>query len=177
MAKEVFTSFRDHVAPHIPSFKQGIIYNDANSSNIVLRPTSQDEYAVAGFIDYDDAVYSCYVFDLGTLLAHMFIENIYPVGCLDPVGFMAPLISGYNQAFPLSQVEMKCLFSVVMARCCQLGMVSGVCYKNEQWNSHIAVYVDSSWRAMELLLSVSKPEIDRMWGGAVGKTLDDYNSA
>lgn len=169
MAKEVFVSFSDHVAPHVTLFKHGILYNDANSRNIILkRTTSQDNYEVAGFIDYDDAVYSCYVFDLGTLLAHMFIENIYPDNCLDPIAFVAPIISGYYHAFSLSPEELSSLYSVVMACCCQLGMVSAVCYKKEPWNSYILLYVDSSWKAIELLSSTTKTEVDRVWRSAVG---------
>ena len=172
MAKEVLALFNDHVQPHISSFKQGIIYNDANSHNIILKRTSsQDSYEVAGYIDYDDAAYSCYVFDLGKLLAHLFIEKIYPDSCLDPVAFMVPLISGYNRAFSLSQEEMSSLYPVVMACCCQLGMVSAVSSKKEPWNSYILHYVDSSWKAIERLLSIPKTEIDKVWESAMGNLL------
>lgn len=177
MVGKIYVSFTDNVAPYIPSFQQGIIYNDPSSHNLILRSVSQSKYEVVGCIDYDDAVYSCYVFDLGILIAHMIIEKMYPEECTDPVSFMAPLVSGYTHEFSLTQEELSSLYSVVMARCCQLAMVSVLNGKKDPCNAYLARVIDLSWKAVEFLVGFDKTEVDRVWKCAVGKTHDTYVSS
>ena len=170
MARAVFAGYKTHVAPKLPSFRRGVIYNDAHTSNIVVRP-DKGHFRVEAFIDFDDAVNSYYVFELAVLLADFLSENIDGD---QPIQLVTPLISGYCQEFHLSEDECGCLYQLVMARCCQLGMVTGEQYKREPWNQYLLLSLDPPWRVVDLLLRTEQQDVVRVWVSAIGKSVDDY---
>ncbi len=173
MAEQVFVEFTTHVAPRIPTFKRGILYNDAHTTNIIVQ-ASKEQYKFAAFIDFDDAVNSCYLFELAVLVTDVIAEFSNPQ--TNPFELVSPLISGYSQEFELSKEEMGFLYYAVMARCCQVAMVSEVQYKNEPWNDYLVSSIEPRWKVIELLLSTTKAEVDRIWSGAMGKSLNHYLS-
>ncbi len=171
MAEQVFVGFTTHVAPRIPIFKRGILYNDAHTTNIIVQ-ASKEQYKFAAFIDFDDAVNSCYLFELAVLVADVIAEFADPHP--NPIELVTPLISGYSQEFELSKEEMGFLYYAVMTRCCQVAMVSEVQYKNEPWNDYLVSSIEPRWKVIELLLSTPKAEVDRIWSGSMGKSLNHY---
>ncbi len=74
-------------------------------------------------IDFDETVYSSYIFDLSTSLAYIMMENLSPAGYPGPVEFIAPLFNGFTSVFPLSSEEKQNYLT--LARCCKSAVFSG----------------------------------------------------
>lgn len=173
MAEQVFAEYSKHMAPNIPTFKKGILHHDAHTSNIVVRGSPQEEYKVVAFIDYDDSVDSCYLFELAVFVIDVIAENFdHP----NPIELVTPLISGYLHEFDVIKEEINHLYYAVMARCCMSAMVSELQYKNEPWNDYILSSIEPRWKVMELFLKTNKADVDRLWSKAVGKTLENFVS-
>lgn len=174
MAQQVLLGFKTNIAPNIPTFKRGTIYNDAHTGNIIVQ-RNREHYEVVAFIDFDDAVNSCYLFELAVLVTDILAENSdSDESPIEPIELVVPLIAGYCGQFELSKEELCCLYDAVMTRCCQMAMVSGVQYKNEPWNGYLQACIEPRWKVIELLLTVPKAEVERIWCSAIGKTIDDY---
>ena len=170
-AKRIFDAFEKYVSPRIPSFKRGIIHGDFNGLNIILKdklPT-EDSYHVAGFIDFNDCINTCTIFELGVSLAYIMQENMKPVNCSSPVEFVGPYISAYNTVLPLSTDELDCLYYLVLARCCQTALNGTLSFKVEPWNTYLLTTPHKSWLLIEELLSCQKDEVDRIWKNHINK--------
>ena len=167
MAKLVLDAFEEHVFPKMSNFKKGIIYGDANGLNIIIRMDSVGDYQMVGMIDFGDCTSSYSVFDLGILLAYVMTENLDLKNGMSPIEFVGPLLGGFVDALPLSNEEIGCLYYITMARCCQSGLNGAHCFKQEPWNSYLLVTPAKCWRVIELMLIVSKEEVDKIWANAL----------
>ena len=167
MITHVLDGFEKYVSPKMPNFKKGIIYGDANGLNFIIRKDSHGDYQMAGMIDFGDCIPSCYVFDLGILLAYVMTENLDPENSMSPIEFVGPILRGYTDTFPLSKEEIDCLYYIAMARCCQSGLNGMLTFKQEPWNTYLLNTPSKCWRVIELMLGTSKEEVDRIWVNAL----------
>ena len=159
MAETVFDLFETHVSPKTLNFKQGIIHGDPNGLNIILQPNASNtaECNIAGVIDFGDAVKTCYVYEMGIMLAYAMLEND------NPVEFAAPMLSGYLNAFPLSRDEVDSLYYLVLARCCQSAVLGEHQFSIEPWNDYLLTSPAKAWKLIEALLGTPKDEVDKVW--------------
>ena len=163
MAEKILEYF-DCITPKLTSFRRGVLHGDPNGMNIILKKNdAKDEYEIAGLIDFDDAVNSYSVFDLSILLTYLMIENLNPVGCSNPVEFVCPTVSGYIHKFPLTPEEVGSLYYLVLGRCCQSVLLGEVSYKAEPWNDYLLTTPKKCWKLIELLLSMNKEDVDKIW--------------
>ncbi len=172
MAKQVFAKYSEHMALNIPTFKKGILHNDTHMSNIIVQGSPQEEYKIIAFIDFDDTVDSCYLFELAVFVTDVIAEN---TDHTNPIELATPLISGYLQEFDVIKEEIKYLYYAVMARCCLVAMVSELQYKNEPWNDYLLSSIEPRWKVLEFLLNTNKTDVDRVWCSAMGKTIEQYS--
>jgi Ser/Thr protein kinase RdoA (MazF antagonist) len=164
-AERVIHDFEDHVTPLIPSLRQSVIHSDLNGLNIVLKDKVSIDggYHVAGFIDFNDSVETCVIFELGISLAYIMMENLHPITCSSVVEFVGPMIGAYHSVLPLSAEEVDVLYYLVLARCCQVAINSMRSFAAEPWNLYLTNWTDKGWRLVDYLLSVPKSYVDRTW--------------
>ena len=167
MAERILGYFNS-IMPKLSSFTRGVLHGDPNGMNIILKKnSSKDEYEIAGLIDFDDTVKSYSVFDLSILLTYLMIENLNPIGYASPVEFVGPTVSGYMHRFPLTPEEVSSLYYLVLGRCCQSVLLGEVCYKAEPWNDYLLITPKKCWKLIELLLSMNKDDVDKIWSDAL----------
>ncbi len=169
---KIFSAFEEHISPKIPSLRKGIIHGDLNGLNIVLKrqhSAKGNEYSVAGFIDFNDCVKTCVIFELGISLAYIMQENLEPVHCSNAMEFVGPLISAYNSVLPLSAEELDCLYYLVLARCCQTALNGTRAHKVEPWNSYLLTTPQKSWVLVDMLLNFPKSKVDNIWKNYINK--------
>ena len=164
-AGKVILEFEEHVSPRIPSFRRAVIHGDLNGLNIVLsdRLHTDDEYHVAGFIDFNDCSKTCIIFELGISLSHLMQENLNPVTCSNVVEFVGPLIRAYNSVIPLSPDELDSLYYLVLARCVLLAIQATRSLAAEPWNTYVTRNIHNTWKLVEYLLALSKEKVDKIW--------------
>lgn len=95
------------VGPTMERLPRGILHNDANDHNIVLR---DDGSGVRGLIDFGDALHSIRVADPAIAMAYACLDQP------DPLEACAALLRGYARRMPLSEEEVEALFPLVLLR-------------------------------------------------------------
>lgn len=160
--EKVFKAFEEHVSPKIPFFKRGIIHGDLNGLNVVLKQFDE-AYHVAGFIDFNDCIKTCIIFELGISLAYIMQENTTPIYCTNAVEFVGPLIGAYNKVLPLTPEELDSLYYLVLARCCQTALNGIRSHKVEPSNSYLLTTPRKSWILIDQLLNTPKNVVDDVW--------------
>lgn len=164
-AERIMGEFEEHVTPVLASLRTGMIHGDINGQNIILteRPSTDNGYHVTGFIDFNDAIETCIIFELGVGLAHIMSANLQSATCSSPVKFVSPIIKGYQAVLPLCTEELGCLYHIVLARCVHVAIHSARSCAMEPWNTYSLTYTENCWKLINYLLSISKQDVDKAW--------------
>ena len=111
--KAVYTKciddFETYVLSMYSELSHGIIHNDGNLMNIVLK----NDEEVNGVIDFGDCVYSCHIFELGIIVLESTGHQFQPSS-------VKSVLSGYLKSFPLPEKDLDLLYYVVFARLAQI---------------------------------------------------------
>ena len=156
MANTVVAMFEAHIVPTIPSMKKGVIHNDINGLNIICK-TTEESCEVVGLIDFCECVHTCCLFELASMLAYSMLEKE------SPVAFVAPMLRGYWDVFPLSKEELSCLYYAVIARLCQSAVNGEYRFTQEPWNTYLLTTPAEAWKLIDLLLTLSKEQVEEIW--------------
>ena len=155
-AYTVMAAYEAHILPRLPSMKKGVIHGDVNGHNIVLQKVGE-KYEIAGVIDFGDCVQTCYLSELAIMLAHGMMDKE------NPVEFVAPMLRGYLDAFPMSREDLQCLYYAVLARLSAIAVKGEYNLSLEPWNMYISSDIPLAHDTMDLLLALSKEEVEKAW--------------
>lgn len=136
------------VKPIEGSLPKSVIYNDANDYNVLVGFDKADP-KVPGVIDFGDAVYSHTINELAIALAYALMHKP------DPLQAAYHIVQGYHKTFPLQDVELKALFTLLNTRL----LISVVCShqnrKENPDNIYLQISDEAAWALLEKLQIVS----------------------
>ena len=156
VALSVLKLYQQNLQPVMTGHKKGVIHGDLNIRNIIVRQ-SRSEAQIVGLIDFGDCVHSYYLFELAILVSYSMMNQ------RDPIQFVAPMIRGYLDVFPLSQEELQCLYYAALALLC-VAAVRGECNAaKEPGNTHMHYFSLPAWDLLFQLLDMPKESIDHSW--------------
>jgi len=99
--------FEQRVAAQITTLPAQVIHGDANPENVLLDTATG---AVAGFIDFSDAIKAPRVFDVAIAASYLRSAGA------DPLASMGPFIGSFNAVTALRADEVALIFDLVRAR-------------------------------------------------------------
>ena len=169
MVERVIKGFEKHVQPKLPSFKRGFIHGDPHWSNVIAH-VRNGEYHVAGVVDFCDCSNSYCVFDLAIMLADCATSESE-----DPIASIGPILCGYVAACPLCEEEIGCLYDLILARLCQVAVLTDVLLRTEQKNAYLASIPGPAWKFMEDLVNTPREVVNRIWSEARRKCAVDFS--
>lgn len=113
-AERVLRDFETKVVPVAGELRRGVLQNDANDQNIIVRTAAAagcgGAYEPVGLLDFGDIVVSWRVNDIAISLAY------FMLGKEDPVEDAAIMLAGFESTFPLSETERRALPTLIAAR-------------------------------------------------------------
>jgi Ser/Thr protein kinase RdoA (MazF antagonist) len=140
IVSDFLQAFEIWVAPRLPELRTSIIHNDANDYNVLA-----DGETVTGIIDFGDMVRTHTVFELAITCAYALLEKD------DPVTAVPPIISGYHQHHPLTDLELELLYTLICIRLCTSVANSAMMKQQEPDNEYLTVTEKPAWTALEKL--------------------------
>ena len=126
---------------------KSVTHNDINDYNLLV---TQDKLApeVAGVIDFGDSIHTHTINELAIALAYMLM------GHQDPIQAACKMIEGFNQKWPLKEVEVEALFSLIATRLL-ISVTSSMLNKIEHpENEYLFISEKPAWELLEQLYSV-----------------------
>ena len=136
--------------------KKGLIHNDISGMNIIVRQVGE-KHEFAGLLDFGECAHTCCLFELAAMLAYGQLEKE------NPVEFVAPMVQGYLDVFPLTKEELDCLYYAVLARLCQSAVNGEYRFTLEPWNTYLLTTPAEAWKVINLLLTLSKEGVEEIW--------------
>lgn len=91
------------------SLRKSVVHNDANDNNIVVSKHLKAP-KVRALIDFGDAIYTQIINDVAVCCTYAVMHHN------DPLEAAIPIVKGYHHSFPLQEVELEHLYTVIGMR-------------------------------------------------------------
>ncbi|RED54344.1 aminotransferase class III-fold pyridoxal phosphate-dependent enzyme [Aestuariispira insulae] len=106
IVSDILNDFEGRVSPLLKNCPHQVIHNDANDYNVLMAPDG----AVAGLIDFGDAVHSVRIAELAVAGAYGML------GRDDPIAAVLPLVAGFHETNALNDGELEILYALMRVR-------------------------------------------------------------
>ena len=130
----------NEVAPGLSSLPRGVIHNDANDYNLLVR-----EGEISGILDFGDMIESVLVCELANTCAYVMF------GKTDPLRAARAVTAGYHQARPLREDELRLLFPLIATRLAMSVAISARQFRDEPEKEYLRVSETSAWKLLSWL--------------------------
>ena len=100
--------FEQSIEPALNQLSSQVIYNDLNSSNVLVDPNNTA--SITGIIDFGDMVRSPLVIDVAVAAAYLC------EGGENPLSGIVSFLSGYSRVRPLQQEEVELIYDLIITR-------------------------------------------------------------
>lgn len=158
MIEDVITTFEITVLSKRGSLPHGFIHGDFNNGNILVEAKEgSNDVHMTGFIDMDDACYSCIVYDVGISL--MYVLQCNTISSDFAAG---KFLLGYSRYRRLSQLEKDCLFYCTAGRFVQ-SLLGGLYSYSLSKNEYVLCSQQRGWNALKDIWKRGKEATYHKW--------------
>ncbi|HSD30275.1 MAG TPA: aminotransferase class III-fold pyridoxal phosphate-dependent enzyme [Gemmatimonadales bacterium] len=145
LATRALDRYRADVMPALGSLPAGMIYNDANDHNVLVRGEDPWTRRATGAIDFGDLVHSAIVCDVAIAAAYA------ALGKADPLAAAARVVAGYQALHPLGEAEIDLLDALIETRLAVSVVNSAVQRAAVPENPYLTVSEAPAWETLERL--------------------------
>ncbi|MBD3854086.1 MAG: aminotransferase class III-fold pyridoxal phosphate-dependent enzyme, partial [Acidobacteria bacterium] len=166
-----FDRFRSEVVPRLASLDHGVIHNDANDYNLLVRDTADETPVFAGLIDFGDCAHTVTIAELAIAAAYLMLDRD------DPLTTASHLTAGYHSVRPLTVTERGLLLDLIVARLSTSVTMSARGLHLEPDNEYLQVSAQQIWRLLEKLARIHPDEATRLFEDACASSSTPVRSA
>jgi len=171
MVERHFDRFRSEVAPRLAGLDHGVIHNDANDYNLLVRDNADETPALVGLIDFGDCAHTVIIAELAITAAYLMLDRD------DPLTTASHLVAGYHSVRPLTVAEQGLLFDLIVARLATSVTMSARGLDLEPDNEYVQVSAQPIWRLLERLANIDPDEATRLFEDACAPSSTPVRSA
>ena len=155
--EDILQIFGNEVLPKLNMLPKQWIHGDLNEQNIL-----QDELdncdEITGILDFDDMVYSSKVVDIATGLMYVTATSTLERS----MDLAKQLFQGYSSVILLNDVELECIFNVMLVRYVLSCCIGTYQYKYvDPGNDYLLITCKTGWERMKFLFSQGEEEFLR----------------
>ena len=147
LVQRVLDRFDEDITPALAGVRSGIIYNDANDHNVLVRGDDPWTRRVTGVIDFGDLVDSAVICDLAIAAAYA------SLGKPDPLSAAARVVAGYQSVRPITEPESDLLDGLITTRLAVSVVNAAIQRSAVPDNAYLTVSETAAWAALERLLA------------------------
>lgn len=102
----------DRVRPQLNTLPKGVVHQDLNDFNVLVRPGVDGGQLVSGVLDVGDALFTARVAEVAIAVAYAMLRKE------DPLWAATAVVQGFHSVAPLSEAEIAVIFPLAAARLC-----------------------------------------------------------
>ena len=137
LLERFLTRFEREVAPKLSTLRSGVIHNDANDWNVLVKEDNHD--AIAGLIDFGDALYTPIIAEVAIAAAYAGLDHDAPIGAA------AAIARGFHKHYPLREEELNLLYDLIAMRLVTSVTVSASRHVEAEDNPYLAISEKPAW--------------------------------
>ncbi len=145
--------FNRVITPRLAELEFGVIYNDANDRNLLVRPDDDGTPRLGGIIDFGDMLHTAVVAELAIACTYLMLDRP------DPLADAAHVVRGYHSVRPLTEVERGLLPDFVIARLVASVLMSARGRHSDPGNRYLQISEAPVWRLLERMTMSDRDQI------------------
>ncbi len=134
--------FERLVEPRLVKLRASVIHNDANDWNVLVTDEGD---AIAGLIDFGDALHTALVAEMAVAAAYAILDAD------DPLGAVAHMLRGYHRELPLLAEEIDLLFDLIAMRLVTSVTISAERRPRIAGNPYLSISEKPAWDMLRRL--------------------------
>ncbi len=142
--------FNRVITPRLAELEFGVIYNDANDRNLLVRTDEDGTPRLGGIIDFGDMLHTVVVAELAIACAYLMLDRD------EPLADAANVVRGYNAVRPLTVVERELLPEFIVARLVASVLMSAHGRHRDPGNSYLQISEAPVWRLLERMTMIDR---------------------
>lgn len=135
--------FDQVVAPRLGELEFGVIHNDANDRNLLIRTQDDGSPRLGGVIDFGDMLSTAVIAELAIAVTYLMLDRDHPLEDA------ASVISGFHSVRPLTLSERELLPDFMIARLVASVLMSARGRHRDPDNSYLQISQKPVWRLLE----------------------------
>jgi 4-aminobutyrate aminotransferase-like enzyme/Ser/Thr protein kinase RdoA (MazF antagonist) len=162
MVERLFTWAEGELTRLAPRLRTGVIYNDANDHNVLVRRGDPYARRVTSVVDFGDMLRTWIANEAAVACAYAMLHKP------DPVAAAVPIIEGYHARFPLSEPEIEAMFPLICSRLAVSVVNSAYQRHHFPDDQYLVISERPAWEALERLGAVHPRFAHYSFRGACG---------
>ncbi|HTF38554.1 MAG TPA: aminotransferase class III-fold pyridoxal phosphate-dependent enzyme, partial [Blastocatellia bacterium] len=140
--------FETRVVAHAASLRCSVVHNDANDYNVLVRDDGTGRKTIAGIIDFGDMLHSYTASEVSVAVAYAMLDKA------DPLAAAWEIVAGYHEVFPLTELELEVLYTLMCMRLAVSVTNSALQQKLHPDNQYLLISERPAWELLEKLYGV-----------------------
>jgi 4-aminobutyrate aminotransferase-like enzyme/Ser/Thr protein kinase RdoA (MazF antagonist) len=162
LIRHFLRSFRNDTRPLLGGLRRGVIHNDANDYNVLVRMAGPRDRKIAGVVDLGDMVYSYMAAEPAVAAAYAMLNK------RDPLAAAAAVAGGYHRSRPMDGGEVEALYPLICMRLCMSIAIGAHQQKQKPDNSYLGISQDPVWNLLRSLETIPHALAHYTFRGACG---------
>jgi 4-aminobutyrate aminotransferase-like enzyme/Ser/Thr protein kinase RdoA (MazF antagonist) len=140
--------FETRVVPVASNLRASVVHNDANDYNVLVREDGTGRKTIAGIIDFGDMLHSYTASEVAVAAAYAMLDKA------DPLAVASEIVAGYHEVFPLTELELEVLYTLICMRLAVSVTNSALQQKLHPDNKYLLISERPAWELLEKLCDV-----------------------
>ena len=141
-------AFEQRVVARHDNLRRSVCHNDANDYNVLVSDDGAGRKTVAGIIDFGDMLQTYTASEVAVAAAYAMLDKA------DPLAAAAEIVAGYHRVFPLTDLEIELLYTLICTRLAVSVTNSALQQKLHPDNEYLLVSERPAWELLERLHDV-----------------------
>ena len=141
------------VAPRLGELEYGVIHNDANDRNLLVKIEDDGAPRLGGVIDFGDMLHTAIIAELAIATAYLMLDRD------DPLAAATSVVRGYQTVRPLTAPERELLPELVIARLVSSVLMSAHGRHRDPGNTYLQISEAPVWRLLERMTMIEDSRI------------------
>ena len=146
IAQGIVEWFRREVSPRLEHLATGVVHQDLNDFNMIVRLGEDLRWHLSGVLDFGDALDTVCVAEIAIAVAYAML------GEARPVEVAAQVVAGFHAQRPLSEEEVACILPMAAARLALNATVWTSRLARDADNVYAATRMAKTWPLLENLV-------------------------
>ncbi|HUS93636.1 MAG TPA: phosphotransferase [Patescibacteria group bacterium] len=140
--------FEASVFHQLSGFTHGLIHNDANDHNILVRELDSGKLVISGLLDFGDLIWGPIIYEPAVAAAYAILDEP------DPMTIAGNILAGYHEFSPMSRKEIVSYLELIAIRLCTSVVLAAHHRKLMPENEYLSISEKAAWEALYKLISL-----------------------
>jgi 4-aminobutyrate aminotransferase-like enzyme/Ser/Thr protein kinase RdoA (MazF antagonist) len=148
LVEKFLVLYESEIVPALPKLRRSVIYGDANDHNVLVSAPWPLSRRAQSVIDFGDM-------HLGITVSEVAIAAAYAMlGKEDGLTAVASVVSGYHETFPLQEIEIAALYTLIGTRLAVSVTNSAYRQALKPGDPYVTISEAPAWAALERLAKI-----------------------